>query len=160
MSEHIAVAKLKAKFATSVLDVKEFRGETTVTLKKEDIVAACSFLKKDLGYNFLTDVCGVDYLGQTPRFMVVYHLYNLTTKERLRLKAPVAESDPRIDTVSGVWSTANWLERECWDLLGISFNNHPDLRRILMPADWQGHPLRKDYPLQGPGRAPYQGRLS
>lgn len=160
MTEHVAVPKLKAKFADAILDVKEFRGETTVTLKKEDIVAACAFLKKDLGYNFLTDVCGVDYLGQTPRFMVVYHLYNITTKERLRLKVPVAESDPRVDTVCGVWSTANWLERECWDLVGISFNNHPDLRRILMPADWQGHPLRKDYPLQGPGRAPYQGRLS
>ena len=160
MTEHVAVSKLKAKFPAAVLDVKEFRGETTVTLKKEDIVAACAYLKKDLGYNFLTDVCGVDYLGQAPRFMVVYHLYNLTTKERLRLKVPVAESDPRVDTVSVVWATANWLERECWDLVGISFNNHPDLRRILMPADWQGHPLRKDYPLQGPGRAPYQGRLS
>ncbi len=158
MSEHAAVGKLKGKFSGSVLDVVEFRGETTITVKKEDIVAICTFMKKDLGYNFLTDLCGVDYLGKAPRFMVVYNMYNLTTKDRLRIKVPVEESDAKVDTVSGVWGTANWHERECWDLMGISFNNHPDLRRILMPADWEGHPLRKDYPLQGPGREPYQGR--
>ena len=160
MSEHPAVAKLKEAFSDSVLEVKEFRGETTVTVKKEQIVAICAFLKKDLGFNFLTDLCGVDYLGQKPRFMVVYQLYSIGAHQRLRLKAPVEESDARIDTVSGVWATANWLERECWDLMGISFNNHPDLRRILMPADWEGHPLRKDYPVQGPGREPYQERVS
>jgi NADH-quinone oxidoreductase subunit C len=161
MSEHVAVAKLKGKFADAVLEVVEFRGETTVTVKKDAIVAVCAFMKKDLGYNFLTDLCGVDYLGKkAERFMVVYHLYNLTSKERLRLKVPVAENDPRVDTVSGVWATANWHERECWDLFGIVFNNHPDLRRILMAQDWLGHPLRKDYPVQGPDRAPYQGRLS
>ncbi len=158
MSEHAAVGKLKGKFSGSVLDVVEFRGETTITVKKEDIVAICTFMKKDLGYNLLTDLCGVDYLGKAPRFMVVYNMYNLTTKDRLRIKVPVEESDAKVDTVSGVWGTANWHERECWDLMGISFNNHPDLRRILMPADWEGHPLRKDYPLQGPGREPYQGR--
>ncbi|PLX95032.1 MAG: NADH-quinone oxidoreductase subunit C [Desulfuromonas sp.] len=155
-----AVAKLKGAFAASVLDVKEHRGEVTVTVKKEDIVAICRYLKEEAGYNFLCDLCGVDYLGQSPRFMVVYNLYNITTKERLRVKVPVEEQDACVDTVSGVWSTANWPERECWDLMGISFAGHPDLRRILMPADWEGHPLRKDYPLQGPGREPYQGRLS
>jgi len=160
MSDHPAVAKLKEKFSDSVLEVKEFRGETTVVVKKEQIVAICSFLKQELGFNFLTDLCGVDYLGQSPRFMVVYHLYSISSHQRLRLKAVVEESDARIDTVTGVWATANWLERECWDLMGISFNNHPDLRRILLPADWEGHPLRKDYPLQGPDREPYQGRLS
>ena len=153
-----AVAKLKGVFAASVLDVKEHRGEVTVTVKKEDIVAICRYLKEEVGYNFLCDLCGVDYLGQSPRFMVVYNLYNITTKERLRVKVPVEEQDACVDTVSGVWSTANWPERECWDLMGISFAGHPDLRRILMPADWEGHPLRKDYPLQGP--EPYQGRLS
>jgi len=158
MSVQAAVDKLKAQFGDTVLDVSEFRGETTVVVKKEAIVAVCTFLKQD-GFNFLTDLCGVDYLGKSPRFMVVYQLYSIGTHTRLRLKAPVDESDARIDTVSGVWATANWLERECWDLMGISFNNHPDLRRILMPADWVGHPLRKDYPLQGPDREPYQGRL-
>ncbi|PLX84312.1 MAG: NADH-quinone oxidoreductase subunit C [Desulfuromonas sp.] len=160
MAEHAAVSKLKGKFSASVLDVKEFRGETTVTVKKEDIVAICSFLKKEQGYNLLSDLCGVDYLGQEPRFMVVYNMYNIKTHDRLRVKVPVEENDCRVDTVCGVWATANWLERECWDLMGISFNNHPDLRRILMAADWEGHPLRKDYPLQGPDREPYQGRLS
>jgi NADH-quinone oxidoreductase subunit C len=160
MTVQAAVDKLKGKFSGSVIDVAEFRGETTVTVNKEDIVPICSFLKKDLGFNFLTDLCGVDYLGNSPRFMVVYHLYNIGTHQRLRLKVPVEESDPRVDTVSGVWGTANWHERECWDLMGISFNNHPDLRRILMPDDWKGHPLRKDYPVQGPDREPYQGRLS
>ena len=159
MSEHAAVGKLKQKFADAVLDVVEFRGETTITVKKEQIVEICHFLKGDLGYNFLCDLCGVDYLGQSPRFMVVYNLYNISLKDRLRIKVPVEESDATVDTVSNVWATANWPERECWDLMGISFNNHPDLRRILMAADWEGHPLRKDYPLQGPDREPYQGRL-
>lgn len=154
------VAKLKGAFASSVLGVKEHRGEVTVTVKKEEIVAICQFLKDEAGYNFLCDLCGVDYLGQEPRFMVVYNLYNITTKERLRVKVPVGEQDACVDTVCEVWSTANWHERECWDLMGIKFAGHPDLRRILMPADWEGYPLRKDYPLQGPGREPYQGRLS
>jgi len=160
MSENAVVAKLKGKFADTVLDVVEFRGETTVTVKKEDIVAVCAFMKNELGFNFLCDLCGVDYLGQSPRFMVVYNLYNISSKERVRIKIPVEESAAQVDTVSGVWATANWMERECWDLMGISFNDHPDLRRILMPADWEGHPLRKDYPVQGPDREPYQGRVS
>jgi len=161
MSVQAVVENLKAKFAGTVLDVVEFRGETTVVVKKDEIVAVCSYLKKEQGFNLLSDLCGVDYLGkQADRFMVVYNIYNIATHERLRVKAPVSEADARIDSVSGVWGTANWHERECWDLMGISFNNHPDLRRILMPADWEGHPLRKDYPLQGPDRAPYQGRIS
>lgn len=155
-----AVAKLNGAFSASVLEVKEYRDEVTVTVKKKDIVAICQFLKDEAGYNFLCDLCGVDYFGQEPRFMVVYNMYNIDTKERLRIKVPVTEEDATVDTVCTVWSTANWHERECWDLMGIAFNNHPDLRRILMPADWEGHPLRKDYPLQGPDRELYQGRLS
>ena len=158
MSLQAVVDNLKAKFGDTVLEVIEFRGETTVVVKKEEIVAVCSFLKDDQDFNFLTDLCGVDYLGQAPRFMVVYQLYSIGSHLRLRVKAPVEESDARIDTVSGVWGTANWMERECWDLMGITFNNHPDPRRIMMPDDWEGHPLRKDYPVQGPGREPYQGR--
>ncbi len=160
MSEHPAVAKLKERFGQSVLDVAEHRGQTSVTVKKEDILAVCTFLKDECGYDFLTDVCGVDYLGQAPRFMVVYQLYSIGAHQRLRLKAPVEESDCRIDSVTGIWSAANWLEREVWDMFGIDFKGHPDLRRILLPDDWEGHPLRKDYPVQGPDREPYQGRLS
>ncbi|HKJ73240.1 MAG TPA: NADH-quinone oxidoreductase subunit C, partial [Alphaproteobacteria bacterium] len=114
MSEHAAVAKLKEKFAGAVLEVVDFRGETTVTVKKEEIVAISRFLKEALGYDFLCDLCGVDYLGSAPRFQVVYNLYNIGAKDRLRVKVPVEESDARIDTVSGVWATANWHERECW----------------------------------------------
>lgn len=159
MSEQI-VEKLKGKFGAQVLNAIEHRGETTVKVERADIVAICTFLRDECGYNFLSDLCGVDYLGRTPRFEVVYNMYNLTDKTRLRVKVDVGEQDPQVDTVSGVWSTANWHERECWDLLGISFKNHPDLRRILLPADWVGFPLRKDYPVQGPDREPYQGRLS
>ena len=159
MTLQAVVEKLKAKFGDTVLDEREFRGEITVTVKKEEIVAVCTFLKEELGFNFLTDLCSLDYLGQAPRFMVVYQLYSIGDHLRLRLKAPVEEADATIDTVSGIWSTANWLERECWDMMGIVFNNHPDPRRILMPDDWEGHPLRKDYPVQGPDREPYQGRI-
>lgn len=160
MSDLASVEKLKSKFSSDVLDVVEFRGELTVTVEKSRIVEISTFLRDECGYNFLSDLCGVDYLGQEIRFMVVYNLYNIATKQRLRVKVGVDEQDPCVDTVSGVWSTANWPERECWDLMGISFNNHPDLRRILMADDWEGHPLRKDYPVQGPDREPYQGRLS
>jgi NADH-quinone oxidoreductase subunit C len=92
--------------------------------------------------------------------MMVYQLYSIPNKDRLRIKAAVSEGDCRIQSATQVWQTANWLEREVYDLFGITFDNHPDLRRILMTDDWEGHPLRKDYPLQGPGREPYKGRLS
>lgn len=152
-----AVVKLKERFADSVLDCKEFRGEVTVTVKKEKILEILRLLKEELRYNFLTDVTAVDYLGQETRFQVVYNLYSIANKDRIRIKAP---TDDAIDSATALWSTANWLEREVWDLMGIDFVNHPDLRRILMTDDWVGHPLRKDYPLQGPGREPYKGRLS
>jgi len=156
-----AVIKLREKFAASVLDVKEFRGEVTVTVTRENIVEICNFLKSSLAYNLCTDVTAVDYLGkQDPRFMMVYNLYSIPNKDRLRVKAGVPEADCTIDSVSGVWKSANWLEREVYDLMGVTFNNHPDLRRILMTDDWVGHPLRKDYPVQGPDREPYKGRLS
>ena len=156
-----AVIKLREKFASSVLDVKEFRGQVTVTVPRENIIEICRFLKESLRYNLLTDVTAIDYLGKRePRFMVVYNLYSIPNKDRIILKAAVSEADCTIDSVTCLWNSANFLEREVYDLMGIVFNNHPDLRRILMTDDWVGHPLRKDYPLQGPGREPYQGRLS
>ena len=155
-----AVVKLKERFASSILEVKEFRGEVTVTVRKEDVVEICKFLKESLAYNMLTDVTAVDYLGKEPRFQVVYNLYSIPNKDRLRVKAPVSENDATIDSLTVLWNSADWLERETFDLFGIRFNNHPDLRRILMTDDWVGHPLRKDYPLQGPDREPYKGRLS
>jgi NADH-quinone oxidoreductase subunit C len=156
-----AVVKLREKFAASIIDVVEFRGEVTVTVKKSDIIPILSFLKQSLQYNLLTDVTAVDYLGKKEeRFMMVYLLYSIPVKDRLRIKTPVSEEECKIPSATQVWQTANWLEREVYDLFGIIFENHPDLRRILMADDWEGHPLRKDYPLQGPGREPYKGRLS
>jgi NADH-quinone oxidoreductase subunit C len=156
-----AVVKLKEQFAASIIDVTEFRGEVTVTVRKDAILDILSFLKQSLQYNLLTDVTAVDYLGKkTDRYMMVYQLFSIAIKDRLRIKTPVSEDDCRIPTVSQIWATANWLEREVYDLFGITFDNHPDLRRILMTDDWEGHPLRKDYPLQGPDREPYKGRLS
>jgi len=156
-----AVLKLKEKFPASIIDVVEFRGEVTVTVAKDAIIDILAFLKQSLQYNMLTDLTALDYLGKREdRFMMVYLLYSIPNKDRLRIKTPVAEADCRIPTACNVWQTANWLEREVFDLFGIRFEGHPDLRRILMTDDWVGHPLRKDYPLQGPDREPYKGRLS
>jgi NADH-quinone oxidoreductase subunit C len=112
----------------------------------------CRFLKGDLDlrYDLLMDMAGVDYLGREPRFEVVYHLYSVPHNCRLRLKVRVSESDPIVPSVTSVWSTANWHEREAFDMLGIRFTDHPDLRRIYMPDDYPGHPLRKDFPALGP----------
>lgn len=156
-----AVQKLKEKFAASIIDVVEFRGEVTVTVAKDAIIDILSFLKQSLQFNQLTDLTAVDYLGKKEdRFMMVYQLLSITNKDRLRIKTAVAEADSSIPTATQVWKTANWLEREVFDLFGITFDKHPDQRRILMADDWVGHPLRKDYPLQGPDREPYKGRLS
>ncbi|KAA0891599.1 NADH-quinone oxidoreductase subunit C [Oryzomonas rubra] len=156
-----AVVKLKEKFASSIIEVVEFRGEVTVTIKKEDLLAVLAFLKQALQYNLLTDVTAIDYLGKKEeRFMMVYLLYSIPNKDRLRIKTAVSEAECHIESATQVWAAANWLEREVYDLFGITFDNHPDLRRILMTPDWEGYPLRKDYPLQGPDREPYKGRLS
>ena len=156
-----AVLKLKEKFAASIIDVVEFRGEVTVTVAKDAIIEVLSFLKQSLQFNQLTDLTAVDYLGKKEdRFMMVYQLLSIPHKERLRIKTAVNEAVCSIPSATQVWATANWLEREVFDLFGITFDKHPDLRRILMTDDWVGHPLRKDYPLQGPDREPYKGRLS
>ncbi|KPL00094.1 MAG: hypothetical protein AMJ91_05410 [candidate division Zixibacteria bacterium SM23_73_3] len=142
------LTRLKEKFPESILEVAEFRGELTLVVKREDIVPLCTFLRDDpeLSFNFLSDLCGVDRLGRKPRFDVVYHLYSLDKGHRVRLKIKVEEGESVL-TVTSVWSNANWFERETFDMFGVKFDNHPDLRRILMPEDWVGHPLRKDFPL-------------
>lgn len=156
-----AVLKLKEKFAASIIDVVEFRGEVTVTVAKDAIIEVLSFLKLSLQFNQLTDLTAVDYLGKKEdRFMVVYQLLSIPNKDRLRIKTAVSAAECSIPTATQVWATANWLEREVYDLFGITFDKHPDLRRILLTDDWVGHPLRKEYPLQGPDREPYKGRLS
>jgi NADH-quinone oxidoreductase subunit C len=144
--------KLKERFADAVQEVSEAHGELTMVVSREQIVEVCRFLKNgpDLRYEMLMDVAGVDYLGREPRFEVVYHLYSISHNRRLRLKVRLLESDLVVPSVTSVWSTANWHEREAFDMLGIHFLDHPDLRRIYMPDDYPGHPLRKDFPISGP----------
>jgi NADH-quinone oxidoreductase subunit C len=156
-AESVEMAVLQESFASEIVKSRKFRDESTIWVKKDRIVEICRHLRdhRDTGYNFLSDLTAVDLLlvkaPDEPRFEVVYNLYSLATFRRLRLKAQVdfEEPMPTIDTVERVWPAANWLEREVYDLFGISFNNHSDLRRIQMPDDWIGHPLRKDFPLGG-----------
>lgn len=156
-----AVEKLQGKYDASILEVKQDRGDWIVTVKKESLIEVLAFLKQECKFNMLTDVTAIDYLGEPgDRFMMVYQLTSVQFKDRLRIKAPVAEAACAIESATQVFASANWLEREVYDLFGIRFDKHPDLRRILMTPDWEGYPLRKDYPLQGPGREPYKGRLS
>ena len=146
---------IQGRFAGDVITSRLFRDEKTVVVKPGNIVAICQALRDspDTNYNYLSDIVGLDRLefmdeGED-RFEVIYNLYSLGTFQRFRLKARVSEDAPAIDTIEGVWPNANWGEREIFDMFGITFNNHSDLRRILMPDDWVGHPLRKDFPLGG-----------
>ncbi|MFN6962844.1 MAG: NADH-quinone oxidoreductase subunit C [Pyrinomonadaceae bacterium] len=144
------VEKLKAEDPAWVANVVEALGEVTVTVPREHIVDACRSLKALHGFNLLADLCGVDRgPEEEPRFAVNYHLFSTIHKGRLRLKVMVSEDDPHLPTVETVWKTANWHERETYDLIGVIFDGHSDLRRILLPSDFDGHALRKDYPLRG-----------
>ena len=145
----VVLQQLKAEWITAT---SEAFGETTVVVPREQIVSICSHLKTspEAQFNFLADLCGADRgVEEEPRFEVNYHLFSTTKHHRLRLKVVLTEEDAHVPTVTGVWRTANWHERETFDLLGIIFDGHPDLRRILLPDDWQGHALRKDFPLRG-----------
>lgn len=151
-TEGLALQRLREQFSEALREVRGWRNETTVVLGREDLLRVCRFLRDDpdLAFDFLSDVTGVDRLllpERSPRFEVVYHLYSLQHKRRLRLKVRVDEGEP-VPTVTGIWVTATWHEREVYDLFGVPFEGHPDLRRILMPDDWEGHPLRKDYPVE------------
>ena len=146
--------KIKEQFPDEFLEVREFRGQAAVTVKKGRLFDICRYLHDEpsLFFDFLVDLCGVDYLGKKEnRFVVLYNLYSVRHRHRILVKAEVSEASPLIDTVVPIWAGANWHERECFDLFGITFNGHPDLRRILLPEGWEGHPLRKDYPVKGPG---------
>lgn len=143
------VSRLKERFPEAVIETAYFRDELTVTVKKESILSLSRFLKEELSFDFMADICGVDYIGREPRFEVVYHLLATGSRSRLRIKVPVSGENPILDSVCSVWKAANWFEREAYDMYGISFNGHPDLRRILNPEDVGGYPLRKDFPLKG-----------
>jgi len=143
--------KLNANLKSSLLAVNEYRGELTLTVVKGDIVKVCQFLRDDgdLRFDGLRDLCGADYYRPEGRFEVVYNLYSLKNKFRLRLKVRVGENDLHVHSVSHVWPTADWHEREAYDMYGIIFDGHPDLRRIYMPEEFEHFPLRKDFPLMG-----------
>ncbi len=144
-----AVAKLKRELGESFLSVEEFRGQTAVTLDREAIVNACQILRDDpdLDFNFLAALTAVDYWPSEPRFKIVYQLYSLANKEFIGLRAQLSNESPEISTIESIYPNANWHEREVFDMFGVTFKNHSDQRRIIMPYDWEGHPLRKDYPL-------------
>jgi len=145
-------AALRRQHSKWIAEVVEALGETTIVVPREHIVAVCSFLKTapNLEFNFLADLCGFDRgPEEEPRFEVNYHLFSTTKHGRVRLKVLLNEHDAYVPSVTGVWRTANWHERETYDLFGVIFDDHPDLRRILLPDDWQGHALRKDFPLRG-----------
>ncbi len=146
------VETVREKFPHAVLDTLEYRDEQTILLAPAMLVEVCSYLKQRMGYDFLETVTAVDWPERTPRFDVVYQLLSTTHQCFLRLKVQVGqrrEQHPAVPTVTGIWPGANWYEREVNDLFGITFTDHPDPRRILMPPDWTTHPLRKDYPLSG-----------
>ena len=142
-----SISALEGKF--SILGKNEFRGETTLTVRREEIAEICRFCRDSLGFNYLIDIASVDNFGDEPRFEIVYELSSVASPEHLRLKLAVSEDEPQVATVSDIWPTANWHEREIFDMMGIGFTGHPDLRRILMWEGYPYYPLRKDFPLGG-----------
>jgi len=140
--------RLLDRHPAAVVDTHARLGDATAIVHKEQLALVMRTLRDDpeLAFDMLTDLTCVDYLGEEPRFEMVYHLYSLAKNQRLRVKARVSEQACEIDTLCPLWASANWMEREVWDLYGVRFTGHPDLRRILLYEEFQGHPLRKDYP--------------
>lgn len=154
--ESMAIAdRLRAEFPGEILHSYANQGQTAVVIRSGRIVDILRWLRDtdDLRMNHLRSLCGVDNARRKDpgltRFEVVYNLYSIPLRHEIRLRAEVGDKDPAIDSVVCLWAGADWLERETFDLMGIRFNGHPDLRRVLLPDDWKGHPLRKDYPLKG-----------
>jgi NADH-quinone oxidoreductase subunit C len=149
--------KLKENFPESKFDVSEYKNELSIKIDKKDVVNVCKFLKEDedLQFIYCSDVTSVDWAKRKDRFTIIYNIFSIKNNFRLRLKSDVDEKDCSIDSVSSVWESANWQERETYDMYGIKFNDHPDLRRMYMPEEFEYHPLRKDFPLMGiPGSLP------
>ena len=147
-ANHLLVKKLKEQFGEAIGEASEFIGQLSVRVSREQIVDVCLFLRDDaeVPFDYLSDLTCVHYPDQVEApFEVVYNLFSIPTNERVRLKVKTAAS---VESVTSVWPSANWLEREVYDLFGITFAGHPDLRRLLLPPDWEGHPMRKDYPLE------------
>ena len=151
VKNHPAVDRLLGWKDSAIQSVKFDRDEMTIYLDRSDIREACALLRDDPScpFDFLSDVTCVDWYPSEPRFEVVYHLLSIPKKQRVRLKVQLNSSSPSVDSITPVWPGANFFEREVFDLFGVRFAGHPYLRRIMMPEDWEGHPLRKDYPVEG-----------
>jgi NADH-quinone oxidoreductase subunit C len=148
LNNYPVAAALAQSHPAAILDGNDGHGELTLFIAPASIVDVCRFLKHERQFNRLSGLTAVDWHPADPRFEVVYLLHSIPLNRRIRLKCRVGEND-EIESVTGVWRAANWYEREVFDLFGVRFANHPDLRRIMMPTDWEGHPLRKDYPVHG-----------
>lgn len=147
ISSHPLVQALREKFPGAITEAIEMKGQNILRVARERIGDVCRELKDNHGYNFLTDLTAVHHPGREKPFEVVYNLYAIEQNLRLRLKVDLQDGEP-VDSVSGIWEAANWMEREVYDLFGVRFEGHPDLRRLLLPQDWQGFPLRKEYTLE------------
>ena len=150
MVEESLSSAVQTRLQGKILEAHTLRGDEIIFLSRQGLLEAFRVLKEDpqLDFNFLMDITAVDYLGKkTPRFEVVYQLYSLTRNQRLRVKVALAEEELEVPSLTSLWKSANWLEREAWDMFGVRFQDHPDLRRILLYEEFQGHPLRKDYPV-------------
>ena len=150
---HSIAQKIQAQFPQHLIDAREAFGELTLQLRRGGLVEVCRFLRDDpdLDFDHITDICSVDYPEDEERFEVVYHFYSIQKRYRIRVKVRLSEDNCAIDSLTGLWRGANFLEREVYDMMGIRFNHHPDLRRILLTDDFDGFPLRKDFPTEGRG---------
>ena len=151
LKAHPAVARILSWNPSAVEAVKFDRDEMTIYVERGNLREACALLKEDPAcpFNFLSDITCVDWYPREPRFDVVYHLLSIPKKERVRLKVRLNSGSPAVESLTSLWPGANFFEREVFDLFGVRFTGHPNLRRLLMPEDWEGHPLRKDYPVEG-----------
>jgi len=158
---NVVAERLRSWNPKAVVELIEFRGETTIVVPRELLRPTAERCHGDakLQYNFLSDATCVDRYPAEPRFELNYHLVSIPRREKVRLRVWVGGSDPVVDSLVPVWPGANWLEREIFDLFGIRFAGHPDLRRILLPDDWEGHPLRRDFPVEGYRDVPNTGEL-
>ncbi len=159
--QSVVIDRLKGKFADGILDFHSFRGDDTAVIRPDLVVPVATYLRHDpdLDFNYLMDLTAVDCLrlGTKHRFEVVYHFFSLSKKHRVRIKVPLPAKSPEVESIASLWAGADWYEREVWDMFGIAFRGHPNLKRILLYEEFEGHPLRKDYPIRkrqpliGPG---------
>jgi NADH-quinone oxidoreductase subunit C len=148
LAQNVAIQALRAAHPEAIVNAKFDRDELTLVISTESLRAACRTLQQ-AGYSFFEDVTCVDWYPSEPRFQVTYHILSHPLKERVRLHVMVGSIEPSVDSITSIWPSANFYEREVWDLFGVRFNGHPGLRRIMLPEEWEGHPLRKDYPVEG-----------